>query len=137
MNYLLTVFSELFLQVSSKSIFHIKTLIIRNSHQRCSIKELFLRISQFSQENTFARASFSRVECLRPATLLKRNSGTGFSCKLCKIFKNTFFAEHVRMSASQLYTKYQPLLKSDQVSVRFKLCLSLHLKKLVFDREDT
>ena len=26
--------------------------------QRCSIKKLFLKISQYSQENTYARASF-------------------------------------------------------------------------------
>ena len=30
----------------------------RSSHQRCSIKQMFLRISQNSQESTCARASF-------------------------------------------------------------------------------
>ena len=61
--------------------------------QRCSVKRVFLEISQNLQENTCARASF----------LIKlRASGTGtgvfkealaqmFSCKFCEISKNTFF----------------------------------------------
>ena len=32
--------------------------IYRSSHQRCSIKKVFLKISQNSQENTWARACF-------------------------------------------------------------------------------
>ena len=42
--------------------------------QRCSVKKLFLEISQNSQENTCARVS---ARYLRPAALLKRDSGTG------------------------------------------------------------
>ena len=33
-------------------------LMGRSSHQRCSIKKVFLEISQNSQENTYARVSF-------------------------------------------------------------------------------
>ena len=32
-----------------------ETLTSRNSHQRCSIKRLFLKISQYSQQNTYVR----------------------------------------------------------------------------------
>ena len=39
-------------------------------HHRCSIKKVFLDISQNSQENTCARVSF--LMKLRPATLLKK-----------------------------------------------------------------
>ena len=32
--------------------------IVRNNHHRCSMKKLFLKISQYSQENTFVGVSF-------------------------------------------------------------------------------
>ena len=37
----------------------------RSSHQRCSIKKVFLEISQSLQENTCARVSFNKVAGLR------------------------------------------------------------------------
>ena len=43
--------------------------------QRCSVKKVFLKISQNSQENTCA--SVSQVHA--------------FSCEFCEIFKNTYF----------------------------------------------
>ena len=33
-------------------------VVVRSSQQRCSVKKVFLEISQNSQENTFVRASF-------------------------------------------------------------------------------
>ena len=45
--------------------------------QMCSVKKVFLEISQNSQENTSARVFFNKVASLRPATLSKkRDSGT-------------------------------------------------------------
>ena len=41
----------------------------------CSIQKVFLIVSQYSQENTF-------------------------SCEYCKIFKRTYFEEHLRRAAS-------------------------------------
>ena len=35
-----------------------KNYTVRSSHQRCSIKKLFLKISQYSQENTYVEVSF-------------------------------------------------------------------------------
>ena len=46
--------------------------------RRCSVKKVFLEISQNSQENTCARASF----------LIKLQV---FSCEFFEIFKNTLF----------------------------------------------
>ena len=43
---------------------------------------------------------FNEVKGLRPATLLKRDSNTGVSCQYCEIFKNTYFEELLRMTAS-------------------------------------
>ena len=45
----------------------------RSSHRRCSVKKVFLEISQNSQENTCARDSFNKVVGLRPAILLKKS----------------------------------------------------------------
>ena len=47
---------------------HIEVVVV----QRSSVKKLFLEISQYSQENTCARVSFSmKLEALMPAILLK------------------------------------------------------------------
>ena len=40
------------------------------------------------------------LQASRPATLLKRNSSTGFSCEFGEIFKDTFFAQHLRTTVS-------------------------------------
>ena len=50
----------------------------RSSHRRCSVKKLFLEISQNSQENT----------CAQVAQV--------FSCEFCEISKNKFFPELLR-----------------------------------------
>ena len=47
---------------------------------RCSLKKVFLQISQNSRENTCARVSFLiklQALSLRPATSLKKKLGTG------------------------------------------------------------
>ena len=46
--------------------------VARSSHRRCSLKKLFLKISQNLQENTIAGATFfNKVQRLKPTTLLK------------------------------------------------------------------
>ena len=50
----------------------------RSSHRRCSVKKVFLEISQNSQENT----------CAQVAQV--------FSCEFCEISKNKFFPELLR-----------------------------------------
>ena len=57
--------------------------------QRCSIKKVFLQNSQNSQENTCARASF----------LIKLQARG--SCEFCEIFKNIFFTDYLRTTASK------------------------------------
>ena len=50
----------------------------RSSHTRCSLKKVLLKISQNSQENSCVWVPFfNKVPGLKPATLLKRDSGTG------------------------------------------------------------
>ena len=75
----------------------------RSSQWRCFIKKLFLKISRYSQENTCVGVSFLiKLQALRPVTLLKRDSDTGFfSCEYCEIFKNTYFEEHLRTAVTE------------------------------------
>ena len=53
---------------------------IRSSHRSCSVKKVFLEISQNSQKSTWARVSF----------LIKLQTWPGVSGEFCKISKNTF-----------------------------------------------
>ena len=65
--------------------------------QRCSVKKIFLKTSQNSQENTCARVSFfikfqaSACNFIKKETLVQV-----FFCEFCEIFKNTFFIKHLR-----------------------------------------
>ena len=56
--------------------YNVKQNICWNSHRRCSIKKLLLKLLQYSQENN------SRL-----ATLLKRDSKKRSSCEFCEIFR--------------------------------------------------
>ena len=57
---------------------------------RCSIKKVFLKISQDSLENTRVGVSF--LIRLQACNFIKKETATQvFSCKFCKIFKNIFF----------------------------------------------
>ena len=65
---------------------------LRTSHRRCSIKQPFLKAKKYLQENTCVVPFFCKV--------------SGLSCK---IFKNTYFDEHLRSATSVislLYKKY-------------------------------
>ena len=57
----------------------------------CSLKKVFLKISQNSQENTCAR-DFIKKESLALV----------FSSEFCEISKNTFIAEDLWETASKL-----------------------------------
>ena len=59
-----------------------------SSQQICSLKKLFLKISQGSYENTYARVPFL-------IKLKKRLWHMCFLVIFCEIFKNSFFSEHV------------------------------------------
>ena len=51
------------------------------------LKKVFWKISQNSQGNTCARVSFfNKVAGLKPATLLKRDSGTGVFLSILRNF---------------------------------------------------
>ena len=60
--------------------------------RRCSIKKVFLKLSQNSQENACARVSFS-IKLHAEAQVL--------SYEFCEIFKNICFIEHLQTTASE------------------------------------
>ena len=66
-------------------------------------EKVFLEISQNLQENTCARASFL---IKLQASLKKETLALVLSCEFCEISKNTFFAEHIRVTASYLSSRF-------------------------------
>ena len=71
----LLLVSDMFIVVSKTTVEKIQNYY-RNTEavvQMCSVKKVFLEISQNSQENTCARASFLiKLQASRPATVLKK-----------------------------------------------------------------
>ena len=65
----------------------------RSSHRRCSINKLFLKISQYSKEDTCVGvSSLIKLQVFRTATLLKRDSNTvAFLWKLQNFYKHLFW----------------------------------------------
>ena len=70
--------------------------------RRCSVKKVFLEISQKSQENTYARVSFLiKLQASGLQLYQKRDSGTGIFCEFCEIFKSTFSYRTSPVAASE------------------------------------
>ena len=66
--------------------------------QTCSVKKVYLEISQNSQENICARVSFLiKLAC---NFIKKETLAQVFSCEFCEISKNTIFTEHLWTNAS-------------------------------------
>ena len=73
----------------------------RSSHQKCSIIKMFLKYSQYSQENTCVGVFFNKVAGLRLANVLKKRlQHRCFPVNVAELFKNTYFEEHLRTAAS-------------------------------------
>ena len=71
--------------------------------QRCSVKKVFLEISQNSQKNTCVRVSF--LVKFKPEAcsfIEKETLAQVFSCEFCKISKNTLFYRTPAAAASTL-----------------------------------
>ena len=64
-------------------------------------QKVFLEISQNSQEHTCARASFLMKFHAGACNFIKKDTlAQVFSCEFCEISKNTFFTEHLRVTAT-------------------------------------
>ena len=64
------------------------------------MKKGVLKISQNSQENTYASVSFL-IKLRLDAFIKKETLAQLFSCEFCEICKNTFFREHLQTTASK------------------------------------
>ena len=75
----------------------------RSSHRRCSVRKGVLRnFAKFTGKHLSQGLLFNKAAGLRPATLLKKRLWHRcFPVNFAKFFKNTFFTEHLRMTASE------------------------------------
>ena len=74
--------------IVSTSFYFTSEAVVR----RCSVKKVFLEISQNSQENTCARVSFLvklQASSLQFYFIKKETLAQVISCEFCKIYKNT------------------------------------------------
>ena len=80
-----------------KSLHSVLKLLSREAGvQMCSVKKVFLEISQNSRENACARACFNKVAGLRPATLLKKRLWhRRFPVNFGKFLRTPFLTEHL------------------------------------------
>ena len=89
--------------------------------QKCSVKKVFLEISEHSQENTCARVSFfNKVAGLKPATLLKKRLWhRRFPMNAVKFLRTPFHIEHL----------WWLLLKRSYICYHI-ICVTVPLKKI-------
>ena len=107
-----------------------KTSTLRNPKtvvRRCTVKKVFLKISQNSQENTCAWIFFfNRLKTLTACNFIKKETlAQMLSCESCEIFKKTYFAEHLRTTAfesgAHLSSNFRKFFKGDkQISEYFE-----------------
>ena len=61
---------------------------------RCSSKQVFLKISQYSQKISVFEPLFNKAGTLKTCVFIKKEIPTQvFSCEYCEIFKNSFLME--------------------------------------------
>ena len=80
---------------------------------------MFSKINQNSQKNTCAGVSFNKVAGWSATTLTKKTSSLVFPCKLYKIFKNTYFVEHLRTAASVSHLATSDYVKHSKFRIWF------------------
>ena len=74
--------------------------------KRCSVKKVFLEISQNSQKNTSARFSFLIKRQVAGCNFIKKETlALVFFCEFCEISKNTFFHRTPLVAVSEMVTK--------------------------------
>ena len=70
--------------------------------KRCSVKKVFLEISQNSLRNTCARVSFLQALDWKACNFIKKRDPNTqvFSSEICEIFSKTYVEEYLRTNAS-------------------------------------
>ena len=76
--------------------------------RKCSTRKLFLKISQYSQENTCVGTFFLiKMQGFRTSNFKKKLEHRCFR-EHWEIFKNIYFEEHLRTAASESFTWFFP-----------------------------
>ena len=81
----------------------------RSSHWRCSVKGVLKNLRNFTGKHLCWSLFLIKFQVFKPLILLKRDSNTLFSCEICEIFRNSYFEEHLRTTASALRRIYKTL----------------------------
>ena len=76
----------------------IATTTHRSSQQRCSLKKLLWKISQYSQKTSVLESLFNKVAGLQA----KETPNQVFSREYCEIFNCSYFEEYLQTAASVL-----------------------------------
>ena len=74
----------------------------RNSHRRCSVQESVLKI--FARKTPVLESLFNKVVGFQACHVKKDTPTQALFCEICEIFKNTYFEEHSRTTASVMIT---------------------------------
>ena len=79
---------------------HTGTLTTEAVVRRCSVKKIFLIMSQNTNENTCIKVSFLNKVAGGLQLYQKKTLAQVFSCEFCEVFKNTLFHRTPPMVAS-------------------------------------
>ena len=65
-------------------------------------KVIFRNFADFSvcRKTPVLQSYFNKVAGFQPASFLKKTLTQVLSCEICETFKNTYFEEHLQMTAS-------------------------------------
>ena len=110
----------------------------RSSQRSWSIKKVFLKISQNSQQNTCAKVSFLiKLQASVCNFIEKEALEQIFPVTFCKIFKNTFFTE--RTFRKYIFVRSQSLREDTSINKvhecyfhNFLQCIQMKTIRLVF-----
>ena len=113
--------------------------LYRSSHRQCSVKKVFLEISQNSQENTCARASFLIKLQAEVCNFTKKETlAQVFSCEFYEISKSTFSTEHLWTTSYRVHWQVKTCIGQSECHTFKKnsillITTFLHWKNSVFD----
>ena len=114
----------------------------RSSYRRCSVRKVFLKISQISQETLLLEPRFNEVAGLQ--LYEKKTPTLVFSCEICVIYKDTSrekspsnktaaLTKSMNMGIWVVYTSNQLIIRSSQKET-FKKWSSYRLSSVLCDR---
>ena len=78
--------------------------VFQSSHWRYSVKIVFLKISKYHRKTSVLKSLFNKVSGAESCTFIKKKlQHRYFSCEIWETFKNIYFEEHLRTTASMFF----------------------------------